>query len=110
MDINDVRVGDTDRADAVDLLGRHVAAGRLTWEEFEARCTAAWSARTRTELAVLFADQPALASPAPARAVGARVPTSRTIVLAAVLSAVLFVVLLGLATPGWAAVTMRACM
>ncbi len=53
-----LRIGDADRESAVDLLGEHYALGRLTREEFDERSDAVWSARTRGDLATVFADLP----------------------------------------------------
>lgn len=62
-----IRIGDSEREQAVTALGDHFAAGRLTHEEFEERTTAAWSARTAGDLEPLFADLPRLQAPRPAR-------------------------------------------
>lgn len=53
-----LRVGDAERESAVQALGDHYAAGRLSQEEFDERSTAAWSARTAGDLTVLFGDLP----------------------------------------------------
>lgn len=58
----ELRIGDADREAAVALLGEQYALGRLTKEEFDERSDAAWSARTGSDLAPLFADLP-VASP-----------------------------------------------
>ena len=42
----------------MDLLGEHYAVGRLTKDEFDERSDAVWSAKTRGDLAPLFADLP----------------------------------------------------
>ena len=55
---SNLRVGDAERDAAVEALGEHFAAGRLTHEEFDERSTAAWSARTAGELTALFTDLP----------------------------------------------------
>jgi hypothetical protein len=52
------RIGDKERDAAVAALGEHFAAGRITQEEFDERSSAAWQARTASQLAPLFADLP----------------------------------------------------
>jgi uncharacterized protein DUF1707 len=54
----DVRVGDAERAAAVDRLAAHAAAGRLTVAELEERVEAAHRAVHARDLAVLEADLP----------------------------------------------------
>jgi hypothetical protein len=53
-----LRIADTEREAAVTALGEHFAVGRLSREEYDERCEAAWSARTRAELRPLFTDLP----------------------------------------------------
>jgi hypothetical protein len=55
----EVRIGDAEREAAVAALGEHYAAGRLTREEYDERAEQAWTARTASALAPLFADLPA---------------------------------------------------
>ncbi len=55
----EVRIGDTEREQAVTALGEHYAAGRLTKDEFDERAAAAWAARTESGLRPLFVDLPA---------------------------------------------------
>jgi len=104
-----LRIGDADRAGAVEALGEHFATGRLTHEEYDERATRALQARTAADVAELFTDLPApyppvltgRPAPAPAsrprgrvaRAVAADVPRppGRVPVLP------VFLVLLGLA-------------
>lgn len=57
---HDVRAGDTDRERVVAALQQHVAAGRLTMDEYSTRTAAAYAARTVGELDGLTADLPAL--------------------------------------------------
>lgn len=64
--MSEIRVGDLEREQAASALGDHYAAGRLDAAEYAERLDAAWSARTRADLAVLFHDLP-VARPAPAR-------------------------------------------
>lgn len=54
-----LRVSDAERERVAELLGGHMSTGRLEPAEFEARLTAAYSARTRGELAELLGDLPA---------------------------------------------------
>lgn len=61
-----LRIGDAERETAVHLLGEQYAVGRLTKEEFDERSDAAWSARTGSDLAPLFADLPVVAPGQPA--------------------------------------------
>ena len=53
-----VRIGDSERDQAVSLLGDHFAAGRLNREELDERIDQAMQARFSTELGPLFADLP----------------------------------------------------
>lgn len=62
-----LRAADADRTALAEVLGRHMAAGRLTVTEYEERLTRAYAARTYGELAELTADLPST-PPAPARA------------------------------------------
>jgi DNA-binding CsgD family transcriptional regulator len=54
----DVRVGDADRAQAISALEAHCRAGRLDMDELLERSAAAYTARTRAELAALTGDLP----------------------------------------------------
>lgn len=56
--VDQLRIADADREAAVAALGEHFAVGRLTKEEYDERCEAAWAARTQAELRPLFADLP----------------------------------------------------
>lgn len=53
-----VRIGDAERDEALDQLGEHFAAGRLTREELDERTEAAMGARFGHDLEVLFRDLP----------------------------------------------------
>ncbi|MFI6832058.1 DUF1707 domain-containing protein [Kribbella sp. NPDC050241] len=53
-----IRIGDTEREDAVRRLGEHYEAGRLSAEEHAERVGQALEAKTDRELAALFADLP----------------------------------------------------
>ena len=57
---NGVRIGDHERTEAIDALGSHFAAGRLTLDEFEERTTIAASSKVRSDLDRLFFDLPPL--------------------------------------------------
>ena len=54
-----VRVGDAERDEALDKLGDHFAAGRLTREELDERTEQAMGARFDRDLELLFRDLPA---------------------------------------------------
>ena len=60
----ELRIGTAERERAAADLGEHLAAGRLSTEEFEERVRQAYAARTATELEPLFGDLPDL-RPAP---------------------------------------------
>ncbi|HYB47458.1 MAG TPA: DUF1707 domain-containing protein, partial [Streptosporangiaceae bacterium] len=53
------RASDADRDRAADALREHLAAGRLTIEEFDDRLDRAYAAKTLGELAEIMADLPA---------------------------------------------------
>ncbi|WP_371407736.1 DUF1707 domain-containing protein [Kribbella sp. NBC_00662] len=53
-----IRIGDSEREDAVKRLGEHYEAGRLTAEEHSERVEQALRARTGAELDGLFTDLP----------------------------------------------------
>jgi len=53
-----LRAADTDRAAVATVLGEHMAAGRLTVEEYEDRLARAYAAKTYGELDTLTADLP----------------------------------------------------
>ena len=57
--MDEIRVGDAERSDALDRLGTLFADGYLDVSEFEERTGQAAVARTRGELTVLFDDLPA---------------------------------------------------
>lgn len=57
--MKDVRVGDAERGHVVELLGRAVAQGYLSLEEYEQRLVAATSARRISELHGQLSDLPA---------------------------------------------------
>ena len=53
-----VRIGDAERDEALNRLGDHFAAGRLTREEFDERSETAMGARFDSDLEPLFRDLP----------------------------------------------------
>ena len=53
-----LRVGDAERERAAADLGEHYAQGRLSADEHAERLERVWAARTRADLAPLFADLP----------------------------------------------------
>jgi hypothetical protein len=53
-----LRAGDTARAAVATILGRHMAAGRLTVDEYDERLARAYAARTYGELDQLTTDLP----------------------------------------------------
>lgn len=55
-----IRCGDADRDRTAALLRQHLAAGRLTPEEFHERLELAYAARTQGDLDELLADLPAI--------------------------------------------------
>jgi hypothetical protein len=55
-----IRASDADRDKAVTLLREHLAAGRLTSDEFDERLEKALSARTLGDLDQLMADLPGI--------------------------------------------------
>ena len=57
--MDEIRVGDAERSDALDRLGTLFADGYLDVGEFEERTGQAAVARTRGELSLLFDDLPA---------------------------------------------------
>ncbi|WP_068154207.1 DUF1707 SHOCT-like domain-containing protein [Rhodococcus phenolicus] len=75
-DTPEVRIGTAEREQALQLLGEHFGAGRLTLVEFEERSGKASAATTRGDLEALFADLPATAANSPARS-GERSPAKR---------------------------------
>jgi GntR family transcriptional regulator len=59
-----LRASDAEREAATDRLAEHFAAGRLDLAELYDRAGRAMSAKTRTDLCVLFADLPETQAPA----------------------------------------------
>jgi hypothetical protein len=58
-----LRISDADRDQISDVLGEHVAEGRLTMDELDRRVGVLYAAQTRAEVVPLLADLPALAAP-----------------------------------------------
>jgi hypothetical protein len=54
-----MRIGDTEREQALAALGEHMSAGRLDIDEYGERSAKVTAARTRGELLELFTDLPA---------------------------------------------------
>ena len=69
-----LRISDADRATALDLLSEQYAVGRLDKDEFDERSDAVWTAKTRGDLAPIFAD---LAPPPREYSPGRRGPWGR---------------------------------
>lgn len=55
---SDLRISDTEREQAVRMLGEHMSDGRLDVDEFGERSARAAAAKTRGELVALFTDLP----------------------------------------------------
>jgi hypothetical protein len=68
-----LRIGDAERQSAASALGDHVSAGRLSWDEYDARVQNVYAAKTRADLAPLFRDLPPLPpGPQPKPSLGTR--------------------------------------
>ena len=77
-DPRSIRIGTAEREQAVKALGEHFAQGRLEPAEFEERMTAAYAARTASELDRLFDDLPSPAgSPSTAQYPATQYPTAQ---------------------------------
>jgi Domain of unknown function (DUF1707) len=65
-----MRIGDTERENALKALGEHMSVGRLDIDEYGDRSAKVTTARTRGELLAVFADlpdpKPVLDAPPPA--------------------------------------------
>jgi hypothetical protein len=53
-----VRIGTTEREEAIQALGEHLAQGRLDVTEYDQRCALVVAAKTRADLAAVFDDLP----------------------------------------------------
>ena len=82
-----MRAGDADRAKTVEKLGRHLAEGRLSVDEFDERVSSAHAAVHLDELPPLLADLPADPPPPARRPAGppAWLPPAGAVVLIALL-------------------------
>jgi len=69
-----IRASDSDREHAVEALRGQYAEGRLTLEEFDERTSAAYAAKTWTDLRELTSDLPVRLSFGPASAAAAPGP------------------------------------
>ncbi|MEU5691105.1 DUF1707 domain-containing protein [Actinosynnema sp. NPDC020468] len=58
MGERDIRIGDAERGQALELLGTHLGEGRLSVDEYGERSALVTAAKTRGELLALFADLP----------------------------------------------------
>ncbi len=65
--MDELRIGDAERESALVVLGEQYSLGRLTKDEFDERSDAVWSARTRGDLAPVFADLPVRSPALPAK-------------------------------------------
>ncbi|WP_311166478.1 DUF1707 domain-containing protein, partial [Corynebacterium matruchotii] len=61
----DYRIGDAERQEAMDALGKHFTAGRLDVTEYDNRLASITNAVMQSDLAPVFADLPPLVSPPP---------------------------------------------
>ncbi|AOS65530.1 DUF1707 SHOCT-like domain-containing protein [Actinoalloteichus hymeniacidonis] len=55
----ELRIGDVEREEAIEVLGTHLSAGRIDITEYGDRCARASTARVRGDIAAVFADLPA---------------------------------------------------
>jgi hypothetical protein len=81
MEPSQLRISDTEREQAIQLLGEHMSIGRLDVEEYGERSARATAAKTRGELTELFTDLPdprptfgPAVAPAPVPAADSRAP------------------------------------
>ena len=49
---DNLRIGDSERDEAIELLREHMSAGRITAEEFDERMSMALNARTQGDIAL----------------------------------------------------------
>lgn len=93
-----LRIGDSDRETAINLLAEHMSAGRLDIAEYDERCAKAAASRVHADLAALFTDLPSPApaapapatSPAPAQRSGGLPMAALGVLLVAALAAAVF--------------------
>ena len=94
QDLQQPRIGDVERDDAVDRLSDHFVAGRLDLDEFEERCALVLRAKTQADLDETLVDVPRSSRPAPTGYQAAQGHT-RAIVSALVAGLAIVAVLLG---------------
>ena len=70
-----LRAADSDRAAVAAVLGRHMADGRLTVDEYDERLSRAYAARTYGELDALTADLPSTHRPPAVQPAAQTAPT-----------------------------------
>jgi hypothetical protein len=87
----ELRIGTAERERAAADLGDHLAAGRLTTEEFDERVRQAYAARNAAELEPLFRDLPDLHPAQPPKQPRDLRPLLIVAVLAAVIAWIVFV-------------------
>jgi hypothetical protein len=87
----ELRIGTAERERAASDLSEHLAAGRLTTEEFDERVQRVYAARTASDLQPLFRDLPDLhrEPPPPRRRIDLR-PLLIVLLVAAVLASMAF--------------------
>ena len=86
----ELRIGNAERERAAADLSEHLAAGRLTTEEFDERVQRVYAARIASDLQPLFRDLPELQTePQPRRRVDLR-PLLIALLIAAVLASMAF--------------------
>ncbi|WP_434438651.1 DUF1707 SHOCT-like domain-containing protein [Lentzea sp. E54] len=77
----DIRIGDTERQQALQVLGEHLSAGRIDVDEYGERSAKITTAKTRGELMALFHDlpdpRPQFAAPMPMFDEPSKVPARR---------------------------------
>lgn len=77
----DIRIGDTERSQALQVLGEHMSAGRIDITEYGDRSAKITTAKTRGELMALFHDlpdpRPQFATPMPMFPEPSRPPARR---------------------------------
>lgn len=102
--MDELRIGDAEREQALGVLGEQYALGRISKDELDERSDAVWSARTRGDLRPVFADLPVRTPgargerPRPSRPARPRLPLVPVLVLLGVLTVLTHLpwVLLGL--------------
>ena len=55
---DNIRIGDSERMQADELLRQHLTAGRLSITEYDQRAASVYAARTRHDLDAVFGDLP----------------------------------------------------